>query len=159
MINPQPADKPIKSLPTRRAFLRGLARGGMGLGLLAGTFSAYSISSPLWEQYSTWQAADQPVETFLQNYSSQLAPIHFGANLCPDYRLMAAEVDPERTVQLLVDYFGCRHVRLGLWWSTHVTQGMDAYDPWIEALLKRNVHVVLGYGVKSPFPPETHFPE
>jgi hypothetical protein len=46
-----------------------------------------------------------------------------------------------------------------MWWSTHVEQGLDAYDRWIEALLKQEMKTVLAYGVKAPFPPETHFPQ
>jgi hypothetical protein len=43
-------------------------------------------------------------------------------------------------------------------WSTHAQQGIAAYDRWIEALLKRGMKTILAYGIKSPFPPETHFP-
>jgi hypothetical protein len=67
-------------------------------------------------------------------------------------------VDPDRTVKLLKDYFGCTHVRLGLRWNTHAAQGIGAYDRWIEALLKYEIKTIVAYGAKAPFPPETHFP-
>lgn len=139
----------------RRDFLRFLTYSGATLGLLAGTDR---ISPPLWEQYVTWQEANCDAATFLKKYEKNIARIHFGANLCPDYQLMAAGADPDRTVKLLKTYFGCTHVRLGMRWSTHVEQGIGAYDRWIEALLKYEIKTILGYGVKAPFPPETHFP-
>ncbi len=148
---------PDNRLLTRRQLLRGFAYAGATIGL-ATTYGVGRISSPLLEQYETWQAASQPVAAFLQSYEKQLARIHFGANLCPDYQLMAAEADPDRTVRLLKEYFGCTHVRLGMWWNTHVEHGLSAYNSWIEALLKYEIHTVISYGVKSPFPPETHFP-
>lgn len=143
-------------LSSRRDFLRFLAFGGTALGLFAG---GDHISSPLWEQYVTWQETNCDMATFLQKYAKKLARVEFGANLCPDYRLMAAEADPDRSVKIIKDYLGCRHVRLGMRWSTHEEQGIDAYDRWIEALLKYDFHIVLGYGAKAPFPPETHFPQ
>jgi|GEM_PF-4234452 len=141
----------------RRQLLQSFAYAGLGLGL-ATTYGVGHISSPLLEQYETWQATNCDAATFLQKYETQLARLHFGANLCPDYQLMAAEADPDRTVRLLKEYFGCTHVRLGMWWSTHIEHGLSAYNGWIEALLKYGIHTVIGYGVKSPFPPETHFP-
>src|SRR5690349_10192275 len=148
-----------KFLFNRRDFLRFFASGTAGIGLLAGGFGVDRLVPPVWEQYRTWQAADCDAATFLKKYGQQLAHIHFGATLCPDYKLMAAKADPARAVKFLKDDFGCTHVRLGMWWSTHVEQGLDAYDRWIEALLKQEMKTVLAYGVKAPFPPETHFPQ
>jgi hypothetical protein len=148
-----------KVLFNRREFLRFFASGTAGVGLLAGGFGVDRIVPPVWDQYQTWQATDCDAATFLKKYGPQLAHIHFGANICPDYKLMAAKADPTRAVKILKEYFGCAHVRLGMWWSTHIEQGLDAYDHWIEALLKQELKVVLGYGLKAPFPPETHFPK
>ncbi|MBX3015671.1 MAG: hypothetical protein KF832_29380 [Caldilineaceae bacterium] len=145
----------LDTVTSRRSLLRFFAFGGVAAGLVAG---ADYLRSPLWDQYTTWQRADTDATTFLQTYAKQLARVHFGANLCPDYKLMAAGADPKRTVRLLKRYFGCTHVRLGMRWNTHAAQGIDAYDGWIEALLNHNIKTVLGYGVKAPFPPETHFP-
>ncbi len=157
MINTHPEKNQSRFSLNRRQFLRGFAYSGIGLGL-ATTYGVGRISSPLLEQYETWQAVHCDTATFLQRYEQKLAHLHFGANLCPDYLLTAAEADPDRTVRLLKEYFGCTHVRLGVWWSTHVAKGLSAYNGWIEALLKYGIHTVIGYGVKSPFPPETHFP-
>jgi hypothetical protein len=142
-------------LSSRRDFLRFVALGGAAVGLFAG---AGRVSPPLWEQYATWQETNCDAATFRQKYAKKLARIHFGANLCPDYQLMAAEADPDRTVKLLKDYFGCTHIRLGMRWNTHEAQGIDVYDPWIEALLKHEMKTIVAYGAKAPFPPETHFP-
>jgi hypothetical protein len=144
--------------PSRRAALRLFAFGGAGAGLLTATFGVDRIVPPLWEQYVTWQAVTCDMATFIQRYERKLSRLHLGANLCPDYKLMEAEVDPDRTVKLLKDYFGCTHVRLGMRWNTHATHGLAAYDRWIEALLKHEIKTILAYGVKAPFPPETHFP-
>lgn len=145
-------------LPNRREFLRLLTYGSLGIGGLGVTFGVDRISQPLWEQYATWQEVNCDAATFRQKYAKKLARLHFGANLCPDYQLLAAAADPDRTVKLLKDYFGCTHVRLGMRWSTHVEQGIAAYDRWIEALLKHEIKTVIAYGAKAPFPPETHFP-
>ena len=156
MIHTRGENTQLRFLSSRRDFLRFLAFGGAALGLFAG---GDHISPPLWEQYVTWQETNCDMATFLHKYAKKLARVEFGANLCPDYRLMAAEVDPARTVKLLKDYLGCTHVRLGMRWNTHDEQGIDAYDPWIEALLNYKFKIVLGYGAKAPFPPETHFPK
>lgn len=153
-----PSKKNRPHLFNRRQLLQGFAYGGLGIGL-ATTFGVGRISSPLLEQYETWQKADCDAATFLQRYEKPLARIEFGADLCPDYQLMAAEADPDRTVRILKEYFGCTHIRLGMWWSTHVSQGMSAYNGWIEALLKYGIHTVIGYGVKSPFPPKPISPK
>ncbi|MEZ4725941.1 MAG: hypothetical protein R3E79_02280 [Caldilineaceae bacterium] len=142
----------------RRDFLRILTYGSLGMSGLGATFGVDYVSRPLWEQYVTWQAANCDAATFLKQHEKKLARLHFGASLCPDYQLMAAGADPDRTVKLLKAYFGCIHVRLGMRWSTHAEQGLAAYDRWIEALLKYEIKTVLAYGVKSPMPPETHFP-
>lgn len=156
MIHTQGAKTQLRFLSSRRDFLRFLAFGGTAIGLFAG---GDHISLPLWEQYVTWQEVNCDQATFLKKYAKKLARVEFGANLCPDYQLMAAAADPDRTVKILRDYLGCTHVRLGMRWSTHEAQGIDAYDRWIEALLKHNFKTVLGYGTKAPFPPETHFPK
>lgn len=156
MIHTRDANTQLRFLTSRRAFLRFLAFGGTAIGLFAG---GDHISLPLWEQYVTWQEVHCDMATFLHKYAKKLARVEFGANLCPDYQLMAAAVDPARTVKILKDYLGCTHVRLGMRWSTHDEQGIDAYDPWIEALLNHEFKIVLGYGAKAPFPPETHFPK
>lgn len=156
MIDTRGTKTQFRFMSSRRDFLRFLAVGGTALGLFAG---GDHISPPLWEQYVTWQETNCDLATFLKKYAKPLAQVEFGANLCPDYRLMAAKVDPDRTVKILKDYFGCRHIRLGMRWSTHDQQGIDAYDRWIEALLKYDFKTVLGYGAKAPFPPETHFPK
>jgi hypothetical protein len=148
----------LGALPNRREFLRWLTYGCAGVGLLTTTSGINYIRSPLWEQYRTWQQVDCDAETFLQRFGAKLAQIHFGANLCPDYRLMAAEVDPDWAVRTLKEQVGCRHIRLGMWWSTHAQHGLSAYDRWIEALLTHGMQTLLSYGIKSPFPPETHFP-
>jgi len=148
-----------KFLPNRREFLRLLTYGTLGIGGLGATFGVNRLGRPLWEQYVTWQEVNCDAATFVQKYATKLARLHFGANLCPDYQLMAAEADADRTVKLLKEYFGCTHVRLGMRWSTHAEQGIGAYDRWIEALLKYEIKTVLAYGVKAPFPPETHFPQ
>lgn len=145
-------------LPNRREFLRLLTYSTLGLSGLGATLGVERISRPLWEQYATWQEVNCDVATFRQKYAKKLARLHFGANLCPDYQLMAAEADPDRTVNLLKNYFGCTHVRLGMRWSTHAAQGMAAYDRWIAALLKHEIKTIVAYGAKAPFPPETHFP-
>lgn len=150
-------DKPA-SLLNRRDFLRLLTYGSLGMSGLGATLGVDHIRRPLWEQYVTWQEVNCDAATFLNQHEKKLARLHFGATLCPDYQLMAAAADPDRTVKLLKDYFGCTHVRLGMRWSTHVEQGLAAYDRWIEALLKYEIKTVLAYGVKSPMPPETHFP-
>ena len=95
---------------------------------------------------------------FWQRYGDALTQLRFGANLCPDYRLFAADADPARAVRILKERFGCTAIRLATRWSTHVTVGIDAYDRWIEALLRHDMAIVIAYGVKAPFPPETHFP-
>lgn len=156
MIHTRGANTQSHFLASRRDFLRFLAFGGTAIGLFAG---GDHISPPLWEQYVTWQEANCDMATFLQKYAKKLARVEFGANLCPDYRLMATEADPDRAVKILKDSLGCTHVRLGMRWSTHDAQGLDAYDRWIEALLKYECKIVLGYGAKAPFPPETHFPK
>ncbi len=142
----------------RRNFLRYFALSGAGLGLLSAGFGAERIAPALWSQRSIWQIAEGSTSDFLQQYAPQLARLHFGANLCPDYQLMAAGVDPDQAVRLLKEAFGCQHVRLGMRWSTHDAQGIGAYDRWIEALLKHGLKTVVAYGIKAPFPPETHFP-
>ena len=156
MIHSRGMKPQLRMLSSRRDFLRFLAFGGTALGLFAG---GDHISPPLWEQYVTWQETNCDLATFLQKYAKKLARIEFGANLCPDYRLMAAEADPDRSVKILKEYLGCTHVRFGMRWSTHDAQGIDAYDRWLEALLKYDCKIVLGYGAKAPFPPETHFPK
>lgn len=155
MNHTQSAKTQLRFLSSRREFLRFLTLGGVAAGLFAG---AGRISPPIWEQYVTWQETNCDAATFLQKYERKLARLHFGANLCPDYLLMAAEADPDRTVKLLKDYFGCTHVRLGMRWNTHEAQGIDTYDRWIEALLKYEMKTIVAYGAKAPFPPETHFP-
>lgn len=148
----------LKSLTNRRNFLRFFASGGAGIGLLAGTYGLNRIVSPAWEQYTTWQETNCDAATFLKKYQRKLSYLRFGATLCPDYKLTQIEADPDRTVRLLKEYFGCTHIRLGMWWSTHVERGLSAYDRWIEALLKYEIKTILAYGAKAPFPPETHFP-
>jgi len=83
-----------KLLFSRRDFLRFFASSTAGVGLLAGGFGVDRIVPPVWEQYRIWQATDCDMATFLKKYRQQLAQIHFGANLCPDYKLMAAKADP-----------------------------------------------------------------
>ena len=142
----------------RRTFLRYFALSGAGLGLLSAGVGVERIAPALLSQRTIWQRAEGPTAAFLQHYTPQLARLHFGANLCPDYRLMAAGVDPDQAVRLIKEVFGCQHVRLGMRWSTHAAQGLGAYDRWIEALLKHDLKTVVAYGIKAPFPPETHFP-
>ncbi|MEZ4866743.1 MAG: hypothetical protein R3C14_35815 [Caldilineaceae bacterium] len=145
-------------LLNRRDFLRLVLYGSLGMSGLSGILGADYISRPLWEQYVTWQAANCDADTFVKQHAPKLALLHFGATLCPDYQLMAAEADPDRTIKLLQDYFGCAHVRLGMRWNTHAALGIGAYDRWIEALLNHGIKTVPAYGLKAPFPPETHFP-
>jgi hypothetical protein len=142
----------------RRDFLRFLAYSGAGAGMFTTAFGVERLALPIWQQYECWQAAMDDADTFIDRHRRRLARLHFGANICPDYKLFAAKADPERAVKLIKDYFGCTHVRLGVRWSTHAEHGFSAYDRWIEALLKHGIKTVIGYGVKSPFPPETHFP-
>lgn len=142
----------------RRSFLRYFALSGAGLSLLSAGVGVERIAPALWSQRTLWRRAEGPTTDFLQHYAPQIARLHFGANLCPDYKLMAAGVDPDQVVRLIKEEFGCQHVRLGMRWSTHAVQGLGAYDRWIEALLKHGLKTVVAYGIKAPFPPETHFP-
>lgn len=141
----------------RRDFLQFCA-GGVGLGWLVTNFGFNHLVRPLVEQVNTWQQVNCPADRFFEHYGGALAQLHFGANLCPDYQLFAAGVDPEKAVRILKELFGCRQIRLAMRWSTHIMVGMDAYDRWIEALLRHDIQTVVAYGIKSPFPPETHFP-
>jgi hypothetical protein len=151
-------DKLKTARASRRSFLRLLAYGGTGLALLATTYGVGRLTQLLGEQAATWQKVTCDAPTFLTTYGPKLARLHLGANLCPDYKLLAAGADPARTVRLLKEYFGCTHVRLGMRWNTHAEQGLAAYNRWIEALLNQGIETILAYGVKAPFPPETHFP-
>lgn len=145
-------------LYNRRNFLRYFALSGAGLGLVSAGFGVDRIAPALWSQRAIWQVAEGATADFRQKYAPHLARLHFGANLCPDYKLMAADVDPDQAVRLLKEHFGCQHVRLGLRWNTHAAHGLGAYDRWIEALLKNGLKTIVAYGIKAPFPPETHFP-
>lgn len=151
-------NQPLTLRYNRRNFLRYFALSGAGLGLLSAGFGAERIAPALWSQQALWQIAEGSTADFRQQYAPQLARLHFGANLCPDYQLMAAGVDPDQAVRLIKEQFGCQHVRLGMRWSTHAAQGLGAYDRWIEALLNHGLKTVVAYGIKAPFPPETHFP-
>lgn len=143
---------------SRRNFLRYFALSGAGVGLLGAGFGVDRIGPALWSQRSIWQVAEASTADFQQQYAAPLARLHFGANLCPDYQLMAAEFEPDQAVRMIKENFGCQHVRLGMRWSTHAAQGIDAYDRWIDALLTHGIKTVVAYGIKAPFPPETHFP-
>ncbi|MFN8445840.1 MAG: hypothetical protein U0175_33930 [Caldilineaceae bacterium] len=144
--------------PTRRGFLRMATFGSLSIGGLGTVFGVGRVGEAMWEQHVTWQEVTCDAATFVKKYSKKLARLHFGASLCPDYELMAAGANPDRTVKLLKDNFGCTHVRLCMRWSTHAEQGMGAYDPWLAALLKYGIKTIVAYGAKAPFPPETHFP-
>ncbi len=151
-------NKPLQRVMNRRDFTRLLAYGGISL-TLAGMLGAEYIGGPIWDQYLTWQESSCDANTFLKKYHQKLSQMHLGINLCPDYKLFAAEVDPDTAVSQLKESIGFSHARLGLRWNTHAEQGMSVYDPWINALLKHDIQTVISYGLRSPFPPEVHLPQ
>lgn len=147
-------------LLTRRDFLI-LAGVTATSGLLGLNIGYYRIMTPMREQSETWKkvlSVDQ--DTFLEEYKAKLSVMRIGANICPDYRLLAENVDADAAISLLTKKFGIQDVRLGIWWSTYDTLGIAPYLPWFEACKKNNIKVTTCLpSPKGPRAPEQQEPD
>ena len=127
------------------------------LGLAVGYDRTYS---PLHEQTETWKKVLDNQDIFVEEYKEKLSVMHLGANICPDYRLLAENVDADAAISLFTEKFGTQDVRLGIWWSTYDKLGIDPYLPWFEACKKHNIKVTTCLpSPKGPRAPEQQEPD
>lgn len=128
---------------------------------LLGLFAGYDrVHDPLQEQNETWKKVLGDQDNFVEEYKDKLSRMHIAANICPDYRLFAEGIDADAAISMLVEKFGCREIRLGIWWDTYAEQGITPYLSWFEACKKNNVKVMTSLpSPKGPRAPEQQEPK